>query len=314
MTASASTPPRARLTRYAWLSVAAAVLTIGLKSGAYLLTGSVGLLSDAAESVVNLVAAVVALYVLRIAARPADEQHHFGHAKAEYFSAALEGGMIVVAACFIVYSAVDRFLNPAPLDNLGVGLLISVLASAVNGAVAWVLLKQGRRHRSATLVADGKHLLTDVWTTAGVIVGIGLVALTGWERLDPVIAALVGLNIIVTGYRLLQSSADGLMDAAWPAADNAALADTLAQFSGPTVHFHALRTREAGHQKFAEVHLLVPGEWTVRRGHDLVEDLEAECGRRFPDVRLTVHLEPLEDPRAYGDFPTEIAIERGPSR
>lgn len=310
MTAIKPGSDRSRLTRYAWLSVAAALTTIGLKSGAYLLTGSIGLLADAAESVVNLVAAIVALYVLRVAARPADEQHQFGHAKAEYFSAAVEGGMIVVAATFIIYTAVERLLDPQPLENVGIGLLVSVVASAVNGVVAVVLLRAGRAHRSLTLVADGKHLLTDVWTSAGVVVGVLAVAATGWERLDPIVAILVGANIVVTGYRLLMESMLGLMDSAWPQQEKSAFAVMLARFATDQVRFHALRTREGGHQKFAEVHMLVPGRWSVQRGHDVVEDVEAESRRLFPDVQLTVHLEPLEDPRAYGDFPTEVRINQ----
>ena len=310
MTAAVEPHDRAQLTRFAWLSVAAAILTIALKSGAYLLTGSVGLLSDAAESVVNLVAAAVALYALRVAARPADDQHHFGHAKAEYFSAGVEGGMIVVAACFIIYSAVERFLNPQGLENVGVGLGISILASAINGAVALVLMRAGRRHNSLTLVADGKHLMTDVWTSAGVVVGVLLVGLTGWERLDPVVAVLVGLNIVLTGYRLLQTSTGGLMDTAWSEGDNAAYAQMLATFATEDVQFHALRTREAGHQKFAEVHALVPGELSVRQAHDIVEDIEEESRRRFAETQLLVHLEPREDPRAYDDFPTEVRIDQ----
>jgi len=308
VSAAAAVSDRSRLARFAWLSVGAALITIALKSGAYLLTGSVGLLSDAAESVVNLVAAGVALYALKVAARPADEQHQFGHAKAEYFSAAVEGGMIVVAASFIIYSAGQRFLDPQPLENVGIGLGISVLASAVNGVVAVVLIRVGRAHHSLTLVADGRHLMTDVWTSAGVVVGVLLVALTGWERLDPVVAMLVGLNIIFTGYRLLRESTDGLMDKAWQDADSAAFAELLTGFTRPDVRFHALRTREAGHHRFAEVHVLVPGEWTVQRGHDVVEEIEAAAQERFPGVQLTVHLEPLEDPRAYDDFPTEVAI------
>ncbi|HMT89918.1 MAG TPA: cation diffusion facilitator family transporter, partial [Dermatophilaceae bacterium] len=206
--------PRENLTRFAWLSIAAAVCTIALKSGAYLVTGSVGLLSDAAESVVNLVAAFVALIALHVAAKPADAEHQFGHSKAEYFSAAVEGVMIFVAATFIIYSSVQRFLAPEPLEQVGLGLGISVVASALNGAVAFVLMRAGRKHRSITLTADGKHLLTDVWTSAGVVVGVLLVALTGWLRLDPIIAFLVGCNIIWTGWHLVRESVDGLMDAA----------------------------------------------------------------------------------------------------
>lgn len=302
---------RSRLTRFAWLSIAAAVVTISLKSVAYLVTGSVGLLSDAAESVVNLVAAVVALWALTVAARPADDAHQFGHAKAEYFSAAVEGGMIVVAACFILYSAGQRFLEPQPLDNVGIGLGVSILASAINGGVAVVLQRAGRRHSSLTLLADGKHLMTDVWTSVGVVLGVLLVGLTGWARLDSVVAFLVGLNIVITGYRLLQESVDGLMDRAWPEAENAAFSRVFAGYAGSEVRFHALRTREAGHHRFAEVHVLVPGEWSVRRGHDLLEDIEASARSQFPDVQLVCHLEPLEDPRSYDDFPTEISIDHG---
>lgn len=305
---AAAPPDRRRLTRYAWLSVATAVATISLKAGAFLLTGSVGLLSDAAESVVNLVAAVVALIALTVAARPADPRHPFGHAKAEYFSAVVEGAMILFASLFIIATGVSRLLDPQPLDNVGVGLLISVAASALNGAVAFVLVRAGRRHRSLTLVADGKHLLTDVWTSAGVVLGVGLVALTGEWRLDAVVAILVGLNILATGYRLIRESVLGLMDTAWSKRENAELAAILRRFEGRGVRFHALRTRQAGHQRFAEVHVLVPGKWTVRRGHDLIEELEAQVGEQMEDVLMTCHLEPLEDPRSYGDYPAQVAV------
>jgi len=299
---------RSDLTKFAWLSIAAAVATIALKSGAWLITGSVGLLSDAAESVVNLVAAVVALIALRVAARPADDSHHYGHTKAEFFSAAAEGTMIFVAAVFILITSVERFLNPQPLENVGVGLGISVLASVLNGLVAFVLMRAGRAHRSLTLTADGKHLLTDVWTSVGVVLGVLLVALTRIERLDPVVAFLVGLNIIWTGWKLLQESASGLMDSTLPEEDNAALADVLAGFTDEHVHFHGLRSRASGHQGFAEVHMLVPGNWTVRRAHDLVEQIEAIVARRVDGVTLTAHIEPREDPRSYEDYPTEVPI------
>lgn len=298
---------RRRLTRYAWLSVATAVVTISLKTGAFWLTGSVGLLSDAAESVVNLVAAVVALIALTVAARPADPRHPFGHAKAEYFSAVVEGAMILFASLFIITTGVARLLDPQPLENVGVGLLISVVASALNGAVAFVLMRAGRRNRSLTLIADGKHLLTDVWTSAGVVLGVGLVSLTGVWRLDAVVAILVGLNILLTGYRLIRESVLGLMDTAWDEKENAELAGVLRRFETGGVHFHALRTRQAGHQRFAEVHVLVPGDWSVRRGHDLIEELEAQVAQQMEDVLLTCHLEPLEDPRSYGDYPVQVA-------
>ena len=296
------------LSRFAWLSIAAAVVTITLKTIAWQLTGSVGLLSDAAESVVNLVAAVAVLIALRVAAMPADKNHHFGHAKAEYFSAALEGMMIFVAALVILYTSVDRFLNPRPIENVGIGLAVSVLASVVNGVVAFILLRAGLQYRSLTLTADGKHLLTDVWTSAGVIVGVLVVALTGIERLDPVIAFLVGLNIIWTGWKLIRASTEGLMDVALSKEENRGIAEILARFVSKDVHFHALRTRVSGHHRFAEVHVLVPGRWSVQRGHDLVEEVEAAIHAEFADLSITCHLEPAEDPRAYGDYTAEFPV------
>ncbi|HEX6055083.1 MAG TPA: cation diffusion facilitator family transporter [Intrasporangium sp.] len=296
------------LSRFAWLSIAAALVTITLKTIAWQLTGSVGLLSDAAESVVNLVAAVAVLIALRVAAMPADKNHHFGHAKAEYFSAALEGMMIFVAALVILYTSVDRFLNPRPIENVGIGLAISVLASVVNGVVSFILLRAGRQYRSLTLTADGKHLLTDVWTSAGVIVGVLVVGLTGIERLDPVIAFLVGLNIIWTGWKLIRESTEGLMDVALSKEENRGIAEILARFVSKDVHFHALRTRVSGHHRFAEVHVLVPGRWSVQRGHDLVEEVEAAIHEEFADLSITCHLEPAEDPRAYGDYTAEFPV------
>ncbi len=303
---------RPDLRRFAWLSIVAALVTIALKSGAFLLTGSVGLLSDAAESTVNLVAAIVALIALTIAARPADSGHQFGHTKAEYLSAAAEGQMIFVAAVVIIWTAVQRFLHPQPLENVGVGLAISVVASIVNGWVAFVLVRAGRAHRSLTLTADGRHLLTDVWTSAGVVVGVLLVAVTGVERLDPVVAMLVGLNIIVTGWRLLQQSFSGLMDASLPREESAAITEVLGGYTADDVGFHGLRTRVSGHQGFAEVHVLVPGSWTVQHGHDLVERIEADLAEQVGSVSLIVHIEPREDPRSYDDFPTEVQIGSTP--
>lgn len=298
------------LSRYAYLSIAAAITTITLKTVAWRLTGSVGLLSDAVESIVNLVAAIAVLVALKVAARPADKNHHFGHSKAEYFSAAIEGLMILIAALAIMWSAVERFMHPRALENVGIGLGISVVASVVNGAVAFVLLRAGRKHRSLTLIADGKHLMTDVWTSAGVVAGVLLVALTGIDRLDPVIAFLVGLNIVVTGWRLLHESTEGLMDISMSKEDNKAIADVLTTFVTDEVHFHALRTRVSGHHRFAEVHVLVPGAWTVQQGHDLVEEVEEAVHGLFPDVALTCHLEPSEDPRAYGDYTAEFPVPR----
>lgn len=295
----ASRPARANLARFAWLSVATAVLTITLKLAAYRLTGSVGLLSDAAESVVNLAAALVAVLVLQVAARPADHDHHFGHTKAEYFSAATEGVMIFVAALFIVVTAVGRFLSPQPLENVGVGLVVTAVAAVLNAAVALVLVRAGRRYRSITLTADSRHLLADVWTSAGVIVGVLLVSVTGWQRLDPVVALLVGCNIIWTGWRLVNESVSGLMDRAMSPVNHQRLNAILDSMTTPEVHFHALRTREAGHQQFVSVHVLVPGAWTVQRGHDLLEHVETRLLTEFEHLEVTTHLEPMEDPRSY---------------
>lgn len=303
---ASATSSRADLTRYAWLSIAAAVVTIGLKSGAYLLTGSVGLLSDAAESIVNLVAAIVALVALRVAAQPFDDNHHFGHAKAEYFSAAVEGVMIFVAAAYILWTSIERFLNPAPLENVGIGLGISVLASALNGAVAFVLMRAGRRYTSITLVADGKHLLTDVWTSAGVVVGVLLVGVTqwlnwgpGWQRLDPVVAFLVGCNIIWTGWHLITASVDGLMDHALSPQEHARLVTILDEFDSDQIRFHAVQTRVAGHQNFISMHMLLPGEWTIQQGHDLVEHVETRILTQFDHTQVMIHMEPIGDPRSY---------------
>jgi cation diffusion facilitator family transporter len=299
---------RRSLTRFAWLSIAAAVATIALKSGAYFLTGSVGLLSDAMESMVNLVAAIAALIALSIAARPADDSHHYGHGKAEYFSAAFEGGMILLAATLIVISAVHRLLHPQALQSVGLGLAVTTLATLLHGVVGVLLVRVGRRERSITLEADGKHLLTDVWTSVGVIVGVGVVGLTGIERLDPIIALLVAANIVWTGSRLVSRSASGLMDAALPASELALIDEVLDHFRSDTVTFHALRTRESGHHRFVSVHVLVPGEWSVKRGHDLVESLEEELVAVLPDATVDTHLEPIEDPASWRD------VELGPDR
>lgn len=290
---------RADLSKFAWLSIAVAVATISLKAGAYLLTGSVGLLSDAAESIVNLVAAIVALVALKVAAQPFDDKHHFGHTKAEYFSAAVEGLMIFVAAVYIIWTAAQRIVHPTSLENVGIGLGISVFASALNGAVAVVLMRAGRQHRSVTLVADGKHLLTDVWTSVGVVVGVLLVGLTGWLRLDPIIALLVGANIIWTGWHLISDALEALMDRAMDDEDHARLSAVLDGFETPQTVFHHVRTRVAGHRQFIYMHVLVPGEWTVQQGHDLVETIEAKLSAEFPDAEVMTHMEPLEDPRSY---------------
>lgn len=290
------------LSRYGWLAVATAVVTIALKTGAWWITGSVGLLADAAESVVNLVAAIVALIALKVAAKPADRNHHFGHTKAEYFSAAVEGIMIFVAAASIIVFAIQRLVNAQPLESLGIGVVISLVAAAINGVVGMVLMRAGERFRSITLRADGKHLMTDVYTSVGVAIGIGLVALTGWEILDPIIGIAVGVNILFAGYGLIKESSAGLMDISLPKEDNNRLRAILDAHTSDEVAFHAMRTRESGTRQFMEMHMLVPGGWTVQRGHDAMEDLIEEIRAEYPDLWVTGHLEPIEDPRSYEDI------------
>jgi cation diffusion facilitator family transporter len=296
--------------RYILLSLAAAVINISLKAFAYSLTGSVGMLSDAAESVINLAAAGVALWMLTVASRPPDEEHAYGHSKAEYFSSGVESSLILVAAVGIAWAAWGRFLNPQPLENVGIGLAVSLVATAVNGGVAFILLRAGKRMRSITLTADAHHLLTDVWTSVGVVVGILLVASTGWLVLDPIIAILVALNITWTGFRLLNDSAHGLLDTALPQPDQDAIDKVLARYEAQGVHFHARRTRSAGQRRFISMHVLVPGDWTVQRGHALCEQIEREIIALLPKSTVFTHLEPLEDPRSWEDQGLDRAIGR----
>jgi cation diffusion facilitator family transporter len=290
------------LTRFAWLSIAAAIVTIGLKLAAYYLTGSVGLLSDALESVVNLATAIVALFALRIAVRPADEEFTFGYSKVEYFSSGFEGGMILLAAGTIIATAIPRLINPQPLEQVGLGLAVSVIASVINFIVARVLLSASKRYNSITLEADSHHLMSDVITTAGVIAGVVIVSLTGWERLDAVIAILVAINILFTGLRLLRGSAHGLMDAALPEAKVSEIQLTLQPFESQGVQFHALRTRTAAARGYVSMHILVPGEWSVSRAHLLAEKVEADIRQKNPEIAVFTHVEPLEDPASYQDL------------
>ena len=286
---------------YAGLSIIAAVVTIALKVGAYLLTGSVGLFSDAAESSVNLVAAVGAFLALGTAARPPDEEHAYGHTKAEYFSSALESVLIIVAAVWIAVTAIGRLLEPQPLENLGVGLAIGLVAATINGAVGVVLLRGGRRLRSAALRADGQHLLTDVWTSVGVVVGVFLVWLTGWLVLDPLIALLVAGNIVRIGVRLLNDTAHGLLDTALPPEEQEVITDIQSRYREEGIEFHALRTRNAGRRRFVSMHVLVPGKWSVKRGHDVSERIEKDITQALPMTAVFVHIEPLEDPVSWQD-------------
>lgn len=289
------------LTRFAWLSIAAACVTILLKAGAYFLTGSVGLLADALESTVNLASAIVALLALRVLARPANDEFTFGFSKVEYFSSGFEGGMILLAASAIIITSIKRLLNPVPLEQLGLGLLISVIASLINLGVAIVLMRAGKRYNSITLEADARHLMTDVWTTAGVLVGIALVWLTGNVRLDPIVALLVAANIMFTGYRLLVRSGRGLMDIAIPQEDITSLKSILDSYQEQGIRYHALRSRQAASQKFMVVHLLVPGNWTVKRAHQLAEGIEVEVTKSISNSNIVTHIEPVDDPLSLQD-------------
>lgn len=289
------------LKRYAWISIGAAITTILLKGVAWQLTGSVGLLSDAIESLVNLAGALMALWMLWLAEQPADKEHPYGHSKSEYFSSAFEGLLIILAAASIAYTAIGRLLNPLPLEAVGVGLVVSVVASVVNLLVARLLLKAGREHRSITLEADAHHLMTDVWTSVGVILGVGLVALSGWNWLDPTLALLVAANIVWTGWQLMNRSASGLMDAALPPDQQRLITEVFDRYIEHGIAYHALRTRQAGRRSFISFHALIPGQWTVQEAHDWVERIESDLRAAIPNSHITSHLEPIDDPCSMDD-------------
>ena len=295
------------LKKFIHLSIVAAVATIALKLFAYYLTNSVGMFSDALESCVNLVAAVIALVMLTIAEKPADEEHAFGHSKAEYFSSAIEGGLIMLAAFSIIWSAIPRVTHPQPLENIGIGLLVAISASVINLVVALILLKNGRKNHSITLEADGRHLMTDVYTSAGVLIGIGLVKFSGWLVLDGIVAIGVAVNILWTGYQLMRRSAMGLLDTGIPEAELARIILVLEILKSQDIKYHSLMTRQAGQRKFISLHVLVPGKWSIQKGHDLVEKIEKDIRELF-EVPVTVftHIEPKEDPLSMQD----IGIDR----
>jgi cation diffusion facilitator family transporter len=297
------------LRRYAVISILAAIATIALKGGAFVLTGSVGLLSDALESVVNLLAAIFALYALSLAARPPDEEHAYGHGKVEYFSSGFEGALILVAAASIAWTAVRRLLHPTPIVDAWLGIAISLVASVINFAAARVLAQAGRRYDSITLEADAKHLMTDVWTSVGVVAGVGAAAATGWARLDPLIAILVAANVIRSGIDLLRRSTLGLLDTGLPEPLRARIVEILDNHRAGGVEYHAIRTRQAGARRFVSFHILVPGDWTVQRGHDLLEEIEEEIRATIPNSTIFTHLEPLEDPVSFED--THLERRRG---
>lgn len=294
------------ITRFAWLSISAAITTIILKTAAYLVTGSVGLLSDAIESFVNLIAAILALIALTIASRPPDADHSYGHTKAEYFASVAEGFFILVAAGSIAYAAITRLKHVTPIEQASLGIMISVVASLINFIVAIILFRAGKKHRSITLTSDAHHLLTDVWTSVAVVVGIAVVSLTNIQILDPVIALVVSANIVVSGVRILRQSAFGFMDTAIVPADMALVEQILLPYKKRGVMFHGFRSRQSASRRFLTFHVLVPGAWSVRKGHDLVEQIEADIRKSFEKMTVTTHLEPKEDPRSQDD----ISIDR----
>jgi cation diffusion facilitator family transporter len=300
---------RRGLIRFALLSAGAAVLTIGLKGAAYFLTGSVGLLSDALESFVNLVAALVALIALSVAARPADEEHAYGHTKAEYFSSWFEGALILLAAASIVVAAVRRLVDPQPIEEPTLGLAITAVASAINFGVAQVLMRAGRRHESITLEADAQHLMADVWTSLGVIAGVGAAAASGWLQLDAIVAIAVALNVLRSGVRLLRRSMLGLLATSLPEETLTQIKTILDSHGNSGVRYHALRTRQAGARRFISFHILVPGDWTVQRGHDLLEEIEERIREVVPRSVVDTHLEPIEDPVSWADTRLERPAE-----
>jgi cation diffusion facilitator family transporter len=293
------------LTRYAWLSIAAAVVTIALKAGAFFLTGSVGLLSDALESLVNLVAAAMTLTMLSIASRPADEDHPHGHTKAEYFASGAEGAMILLAAVGIVWAAVTRLLAPRPVEAPLIGVAVSAAATVLNFAAARVLLRAGHRHHSIALEADAHHLMADVWTSTGVLVAIGIIALTGWNILDPLIGIAVAVNIVRTGFQLVRRSALGLLDTALPPEEISAMRAVLERHERAGVRFHAVRTRQAAARRFVSMHVLVPGSWSVSRSHALADQIEREISGVLPHTNVLTHVEPIEEQVSYEDEPLD---------
>ena len=287
---------------FALLSIAAAVATIGLKTLAWWLTGSVGLLSDALEGAVNLLGATAMLAMLTVAALPPDDEHAYGYGKAEYFASGLEGTLILIAAGVIAFTAVERLIRPQPLDHVGAGLIVSAAASLINYMVARRLFEAGRRYKSIALEADAHHLMTDVWTSAGVIAGVAAVSLTGWERLDPLIALAVAANILWTGVKLMRRSAQGLLDHAMPPEQLVRLESVLVDFRARGLDFHALRTRQAGARAFVSLHVLVPADWTVAQGHDMAHQVEGAIRAALPGTSVLTHVEPLGDPASYRDM------------
>jgi cation diffusion facilitator family transporter len=296
---------RNNLTRYAWLSIGIAIFTIALKTIAYMVTNSVGLLSDALESIVNLVGALMALGMLTIAARPADENHTYGHSKAEYFSSGVEGTLILIAAGLIAYTAIERLLSPKPLEQIGIGLIVSVVASLANLGVSLILRRAGKKYNSISLTSNSHHLMTDVWTSGGVLIAVGAVAITGWQILDPIIAIVVALNIVWTGFGIIRNSISGLMDSTLSKEDLDIIKGILDNQEETNVKFHALRTRQSGSEKMISMHVLVPGSWKVERGHKFVTKIENDIHKALVGSAVFTHLEALNDPASLDELEFE---------
>jgi len=296
---------RSFLTRYIWLSIAAAFITIFLKTGAWYLTGSVGLLSDAIESVINLIAAVMAMAMLRISILPPDKNHKFGHGKAEYFSSLVEGLLIMAASVGIACTAVERFLNPRPIEQLGIGLLISFIASVINFIVSRILLSAGKKYRSITLEADSNHLMTDVWTSAAVIGGVGAVGLTGWLKLDSIVAFMIAMNILWTAFSIIRRSVAGLMDASLSQQEQETIESVLLVYRKQGIQFHAILTRQGASRRFVSLHVLVPGDMTVHDAHHVAENIEKDIRNALNDTVVFTHIEPVDDEISLEDIPLD---------
>jgi cation diffusion facilitator family transporter len=292
---------RKSIAKIMWISIAASVLTIGLKWLAYSTTGSVGFLSDALESGINLLAGLVAFYSLIVAARPADKEHPFGHDKAEYFSSLAEGVLIVIAAFGIAYAAINRMYHPRPLEALDYGMLLSVAATTINFITARILLYFSKKHNSITIEADAHHLMTDVWTTIGIIVGIFLVKITGWQALDPIMAILVAISIVYTGIKLIIRSMDGLMDSRLSEKEMILIREVLDRYKSEDLDYHALYTRRASSKQFIRFHLLFPGDFTVHKAHEVTKQIEKEINDLLPYSDVFIHVEPLNDPDSFDD-------------
>lgn len=300
---------RPSLTKYAWLSIGAAGVTIGIKFTSYLATGSVGLLSDALEGIINLVAAFVVLITLKIVEQPPDESHQYGHDKAEYFSSGIEGVLIIIAALAILFTSIQRLLYPQPLEQIGLGLMLALIASGINLFVGQLLIRAGKQHESITLEADGKHLMSDVWTSVGVVLGVAVAGLTGLAWLDPIIAILVGVKIGWEGVQLARRTAHGLMDSVITREERSLIEFILDEHCQGELKWHALRTRQSGSRRFVSVHILVPGQWTNQEAHDLAEHIESDIRGQIPLCSVFTHVEPLEDPRAFIDQNLELQYE-----